>query len=522
MTSKHAALGAVREYLKAKGAFEAMEALNWELPPSSSEPEDAKRALGLEKVAAKSSGDPTALELLCKLQLHKSSKRAMGEAGSAKEQPHAQPAAPFAGKGEEGKGKPLAAPSKAERHQGHRISAGPSRELDEEEGEDDDDDGDEGVRAPKVETMVLEDVGEEIEEAPAVAKAMRTPQLEGFELGLKEEGELLKAAFGPGKEPPSGWQQGFFFTEEPEELRYGLVQARGGPCGVLASVQARMLAFLDPTRREMAALSDEERREGLVQALSGALWECREGKRWPAAVCFSTKGTTGSMSFKEVAPTLRVYEAWRKGDLDSAVRDVLDQWGEPGGHGVNLFVASLVMARGGPGKVVADMDEAGSAALAAEHGFCSQELVNLCLLGRAHSNVFDGERHLGEGFRLRGWPIGAKSPRAGFLTCSEFLGHVEVGSACKRPSAPVWVVCSDSHFTVLFSPSPAALHDQRPFPLLFYDGLQGMREPIRLTVHHSSRSSPSPSSSLTPPLELVIETCWPSSHVDWNGSEPVL
>ena len=29
------------------------------------------------------------------------------------------------------------------------------------------------------------------------------------------------------------------------------------------------------------------------------------------------------------------------------------------------------------------------------HGYASQEAVNLLLLGRAHSNVFDGERVLG-------------------------------------------------------------------------------------------------------------------------------
>jgi hypothetical protein len=37
--------------------------------------------------------------------------------------------------------------------------------------------------------------------------------------------------------------QGFFFSDKPE-LQFGLVQLEGGPCGVLAGVQAHVLANL--------------------------------------------------------------------------------------------------------------------------------------------------------------------------------------------------------------------------------------------------------------------------------------
>ena len=44
-------------------------------------------------------------------------------------------------------------------------------------------------------------------------------------------------------QPPPSWKQGFFFNPK-ESLRFGLVQMQGGPCGVLAAVQAHVLAAL--------------------------------------------------------------------------------------------------------------------------------------------------------------------------------------------------------------------------------------------------------------------------------------
>lgn len=43
--------------------------------------------------------------------------------------------------------------------------------------------------------------------------------------------------------PPPSWKQGFFFNTKPR-LGFGLVQVQGGPCGVLAAVQAHILAAL--------------------------------------------------------------------------------------------------------------------------------------------------------------------------------------------------------------------------------------------------------------------------------------
>lgn len=50
--------------------------------------------------------------------------------------------------------------------------------------------------------------------------------------------------------------------------------------------------------------------------------------------------------------------------------------------------------------------------LIAINGYCSQELVNLLLIGRAHSNVFDGEKNVRALARSGPRPPPLASPRA--------------------------------------------------------------------------------------------------------------
>ena len=97
------------------------------------------------------------------------------------------------------------------------------------------------------------------------------------------------------------------------------------------------------------------------------------------------------------------------------------------------------------------------------HGYLSQEGVNLLLTGAATSNVFDGERALGDDkppgggaaesgggdvVRLRG--VGARAP-VGFLSLHEAYDYFRVGRHYKTPRSPVWVVYSESHYSLLFS-----------------------------------------------------------------------
>ncbi|CAN0425080.1 unnamed protein product, partial [Laminaria digitata] len=158
-----------------------------------------------------------------------------------------------------------------------------------------------------------------------------------------------------------------------------------------------------------------------------------------------------------------------------------------------------------------------------------------------------------------------------------------VGDRLKTPEVPVWVVCSESHYSVLFSldpslttPPPAddegagegsdnniesspgdsggggerggELEDGEGagdsgvgaraggggvsgrFDLEYYDGLGRQDEVICLTVDQrlGGHGPPPPTAedeangALVAPLDLVIRTRWPAATVDWNGLDPIL
>jgi hypothetical protein len=152
-----------------------------------------------------------------------------------------------------------------------------------------------------------------------------------------------------------------------------------------------------------------------------------------------------------------------------------------------------------------------------------QELVNLALSGRAVSNVFDGTRKMGEEMTLRG--IERRSS-VGFLSLFEHHGYMEVGAHYKSPHWPLWIVCSESHYTVLFALSAACIDVTRvhgsKFDLIYYDELVNQQEEIRLTVDLTAKT-PAKRDELEPPLNDCIRTKWgKNARVDWNGAEPIL
>ncbi|KAG5190338.1 FAM188B-like protein, partial [Tribonema minus] len=178
----------------------------------------------------------------------------------------------------------------------------------------------------------------------------------------------------------------------------------------------------------------------------------------------------------------------------------------------------------------------------------AQELVNLLMTGRAHPHVFDGERALDDTaaaaaaaaaaaplpppLLLRGVPARG---RVGFLTLFEAYGHVSVGAHYKRPAAPVWVVCSESHYSALFACNDAAAgagagdgdDAAHEFDLFYYDPLGQQDETIRLSIDTRPRVPPpgpdaAAAGALVPPLDLVVRTRWPGAAVDWNGTDPIL
>lgn len=100
---------------------------------------------------------------------------------------------------------------------------------------------------------------------------------------------------------------------------------------------------------------------------------------------------------------------------------------------------------------------------------------------------------------------------------------MEVGSFLKHPSSPVWVVSSESHYSVMWSPDGRATADggkgRPPFTIHYWDQLANQDEVIRLTATPAADGEKMEDDY---PLENVLRTRWPRMKVDWNGTEPLL
>jgi len=83
-----------------------------------------------------------------------------------------------------------------------------------------------------------------------------------------------------------------------------------------------------------------------------------------------------------------------------------------------------------------------------QNGMGEQALLNLLLFGLATPQVFDGFQDLGGGMILQGV---ASQPEIGFLTIHEAFRYVTVGDFLKSPKYNIWVLASESHFTVFWT-----------------------------------------------------------------------
>ena len=88
------------------------------------------------------------------------------------------------------------------------------------------------------------------------------------------------------------------------------------------------------------------------------------------------------------------------------------------GPGVVCLVYSVILTRGCD-LLQSDFDMEGTS-LINEHGYASQELLNVMLVGRGVSNVHDGDKDMGDGFILKGIPHRSE---IGFLTYFEHFGY---------------------------------------------------------------------------------------------------
>lgn len=294
-------------------------------------------------------------------------------------------------------------------------------------------------------------------------------------------------------------------TMGSDHLPWGLTQAHGGPCGVLAAVQAELIRLLlfggrEPlsypatladveTQKTSSKMPPELIREGLAMAIALVIARAalmpnikdEEGDEIARIVLPAKAADEEALAWKDLEPwsanescrsnsfdvhilgeTMQTTKRQRtNGSRDHTPRDeriaglahtisqfllqnsILEKFRRPGG--VVLLVMALVASRGAA-KISEEMDD-NTSKLTSQFGHCSQELINLLLTGQAVSNVFDNTMTPSGSFTCRGIQ---RRPAVGYLTQLEALRYCEVGGYYKNPRFPIWVVGSTSHFTVLF------------------------------------------------------------------------
>ncbi|KAJ3270894.1 hypothetical protein HDV01_007365 [Terramyces sp. JEL0728] len=333
-------------------------------------------------------------------------------------------------------------------------------------------------------------------------------------ISLITEKELNSILFPkPGKPGFSlEWKgKGFNFQTLPA-LQYGLIQSKGGPCGLLASCQAVIVKHL----LEMKAVKNEhlkptfqQAKTALIGSLTEIIW--RAGENRAILVLQYTDNRAGDLTHGLGYLTVNHKQALRD-SVESHIGQFLHTDGR--GNGLIQFLLSAILSRG-VDKIRSDMDEM-SECLMGKHSYCTQDMVNLILIGKAISNPHDGNIDLG-GQLFKG--ISDKC-EVGQLSLFEYYENLKIGKNAKEPHHPIFVICSESHYTCMFATSDT---EGKVFDVFYYDGLANQTDEIRLTLSLGKRRVENDKRDLIPPIELCLQTKWGKDlHVDWNDTEPLL
>ena len=327
-------------------------------------------------------------------------------------------------------------------------------------------------------------------------------------------------------------EQSFAFgncDDRPKELRFGIIQNKGGPCGVLAALQGTVMKHIlfsseavAPTESTLN-VSDAFRSACLIQSITDILWRAGDNKRATLAIMSPRKQFTGiPLEYRADGITEHVVtvNAFSKAELQTAVKQNIKSL-EHGKGGCILLLYSAILSRG-LNLVKSDMDDANGKLMGA-HNYCTQEMINLLLIGRATSNAFNDTMQLDEHTKLKG--VHTQS-EIGMLSLFEHYGSCKIGDYYKTPKFPIWLICSESHFTVVFGLNfklASKFLSPVSFDLYYYDGLANQDELIRLTVDTSTEVDDSDErGDLVPPLEHCLRTKWPRAYISWNDTEPLL
>lgn len=263
------------------------------------------------------------------------------------------------------------------------------------------------------------------------------------------------------------WTQGFCFSEDEKTA---LVQHEGGPCAVIAPIQAYIIReawFSESPKDDLKTVTEEESKQLLIQALTKVLLDLSSTGRYTVLSIDRDQASSTDNSFQqstsgeqsdsgETSPKrarldqesfhkkLRCTECENEESVRNYFKSNLNQYTDS--YGVLLYLYSVIVTKGIE-QIKNEVEDPGEPLIDGIHGHGSQSLINLFLTGKAVSNVWDNDKDV-SGMKLRGI---SKQATIGFLTILEYLRYCEVGWYLKNPLYPIWLLGSETHLTVLFS-----------------------------------------------------------------------
>ncbi|XP_028141463.1 ubiquitin carboxyl-terminal hydrolase MINDY-3 homolog [Diabrotica virgifera virgifera] len=256
------------------------------------------------------------------------------------------------------------------------------------------------------------------------------------------------------------WSQGFYFSKNEQSA---LEQTEGGPCAIIAPVQAfilknLLLDYKDLSFREKVNL--ELQNHSLVSALCEILRQCNIRKYY---VVYLNSEFSAAVNQAELKCEAESSKAVENLEIDPArfhdglkvhsyqcLDEVKNYYCENitklrAQYGILLFLYSVIASKGL--EIVKSESDTQDPLIDETYGYGSQSLINLMITGRATTYVWDHHEDVG-GLKLLGIE---RQSQIGFITVMEYHRYCTVGSFYKNPTHPVWVVASDTHLTVLFS-----------------------------------------------------------------------
>ena len=174
------------------------------------------------------------------------------------------------------------------------------------------------------------------------------------DLSIKDAVNLREIIFGnaTGISFNPEWEKQSFTFNDTTDLEFGLVQHKGGPCGILAAVQALIIKALLENKKGNFSPSNAERQEVLAKVLSSVLWHAAnyEGGSKCVKVCYDSGRSRfqSAIMYRNDGITEKV-QLCRCDSLtatENCVLEFLPQFQSPMGKGCILFLYSVILSRG--------------------------------------------------------------------------------------------------------------------------------------------------------------------------------